>query len=287
MPIRDAVECRTATFEREQPHLLSTAFRILGSQPDAEDAVQEAWIAFNREDPNEIENAAAWLTTVTTRLCLDSLRRRRRIQPGSLATRPDDNRGPLETALLADELTSAFTIILGELTPPQRVALVLHDAFGLPFEEVGRILGSTPGSAKKLASRARGRIRRHAVAPVDDVAKARTVVEAFLQAAQEGDTQRLVTLLHPHVVRTADPHVVPPHGLLRIQGARAVAHHARFFQANARRARIALIGGRPGIVVPGRGASLEAALVMHVRNGRIRHYDVVADPRRLALLEVS
>lgn len=277
---------RIATFQRERPHLLSIAFRILGSQPDAEDAVQETWIKFAAADSSGIRNVTAWLTTVVTRVCVDSLRRRRDVPQEVTALLGESGNEPEETALLADELTAAFVVVLGQLTPPQRVALVLHDAFGVSFDEIAHILDTTAESAKKLASRARGRVRQRVSEPVDDTQDARRIVEAFLHAAQEGNTDRLIALLDPNVVRLADPHVLPPRGEQRIQGVDAVVAQTLAFRANAARARLAVIDGRPGIVVL-RGDVIQAALVIRVRQDRITEYDVVADPQRLAQLEIE
>ncbi len=150
---------KAVTFQRERPHLLSVAFRILGSESDAEDVVQDTWIKFSLADTDAVRNISAWLTTVATRVCLDMLRRRREISLEAELSQ-DMRDEPQEAALLAEELTAAFVVVLDELTPAQRVALVLHDAFGATFEEIARILGINSVSAKKLASRARGRVRR-------------------------------------------------------------------------------------------------------------------------------
>lgn len=150
---------RVTAFQRERPRLLAVAFRILGSDADAQDVVQDAWTRYVRADPDDIRNVQAWLTTVVTRLCLDLLRSSHELArpPEELPAAGGDD--PEEVVLLAGELTAAFTVVLNELTPPQRVALILHDAFGAPFDEIARILGTTPESAKKTASRARGRLR--------------------------------------------------------------------------------------------------------------------------------
>ncbi len=280
---------RVTVFRRERPHLLAVAFRILGSDADAQDVVQEAWIRFASADIEHIRNQPAWLTTVVTRLCLDLLRRSREypLEPEHLAATPasrSDN--PEEIALLAGELTEAFTVVLDELTPPQRVALILHDVFGTPFDEVAYILGTTPGSAKKLASRARGRVRRRTNAEDVDSNATRGVVSAFLRAAQQGDIDDLVRLLHPDVTRTADPQALPPGTALRVRGVQAVASETQSLRANARRARMVEIDGQPGIAIL-EGADLLTALVLHISGDRIVHYDVIADPRRLAQLHVE
>lgn len=275
---------RVAVFDRERRRLLAVAFRVLGSDADAQDVVQEAWTRFVRADVDEIHNVQAWLTTVVTRLCLDLLRRSRE-QPRRPEELPDPGTGedPEEVVLLAGELTAAFTVVVEELTPPQRVALILHDVFGAPFEEIARILGTSTGSAKKLASRARGRVRRTAWPDVEST-EAHRVVNAFMRAARQGDIDGLVEVLHPDVTRTADPQVLRPGAPQRVRGREAVVEETRVMRANAQRARMVLIDGRPGIAV---GAGPQAALVFHVADGLIVHYDVVADPRRLALLHIE
>lgn len=280
---------RVTIFERDRPYLLSVAFRILGSDADTEDVVQEAWIKYDRADTSDVRNVSAWLTTVVTRLCLDSLRRRRTVprEPTDFSpAQASAGDGPEELALLASELTDAFMIVLDELTPPQRVALILHDVFGVSFEDVAHMLDVTVGSAKKLASRARKRVREHAGAPDGDATEARRVVRAFLYAAQQGDTDGLVTLLDPSVVRTADSQALPYGGAQRVQGVDAVVTETHALQANAQRAHIAAIDGRPGIVVLS-GHDRQAVLVFHIAGGRIVQYDVIADPRRLSLLHIQ
>ncbi|QKW32804.1 sigma-70 family RNA polymerase sigma factor [Actinomadura sp. NAK00032] len=278
-------------FDRERPHLLAVAFRILGSDADAQDVVQDAWTRYARADPADIRNTQAWLTTVVTRLCLDVLRRSHETprRPEELPTpatgeSPAAGENPEDVALLAAELTAAFTVVVEELTPPQRVALILHDVFGAPFDEIAHILDTTPGSAKKLASRARGRVRRTGW-PDAESREADRVVTAFMKAAQQGDIDGLVEVLHPDVVRTADPQVLRPGAPQRVHGIEAVVEETRAMRSAARRARLARIDGRPGIAVgPGRP---RAALVFHIAGGLIVRYDVVADPRRLALLHIE
>jgi RNA polymerase sigma factor (sigma-70 family) len=281
---------RVAVLGRERPHLLAVAFRILGSEADAQDVVQEAWIRYARADLGPVQNVPAWLTTVVTRLCLDLLRRARECprQPTDLpVTAAGGGDSPEQIALLAGELTEAFAIVLDELTPPQRVALILHDVFGTPFEQVARILGTTPASAKKLASRARGRVRRPTGAAAADPRMARRVVSAFLRAAQLGDVDGLVRLLHPAVTRTADPQALPAGAAQRVRGAQAVVAETRALQASAQRARVVTIDGQPGIAVMTDQGLSAAVLVFHIAGDRIIHYDVIADPQRLALLHIE
>jgi RNA polymerase sigma factor (sigma-70 family) len=279
---------RTRAFERERKHLLSIAFRILGSQTDAEDVVQETWIRYDGADTSDVTNLAAWLTTVTSRLCLDLLRRQRDItlEDVESAVCPDPAGDPEQATLLASELTTAFTIVLSELTPPQRVALVLHDAFALPFDQIAHVLETSPGSAKKLASRARERARSRAVTSPPDRAIARALVEEFLRAAQTGNVECVLALLDPEVVRLADPHVLPNGASQSLKGARAVAEEAVHFRAIAIRASLADIDGQPGIVVY-RGSSLGVAIVLSVAGKNVVRFEVIADPQRLRHLNVQ
>jgi RNA polymerase sigma factor (sigma-70 family) len=280
---------RLPAFESERRHLLSVAFRILGSQADAEDVVQEAWVKYDRADTSGVQNLPAWLTTVVSRSCIDLLRRRRdfrRAENASLEELQESKNDTEETALLASELVTAFTIVLEELTPPQRVALVLHDAFALPFDEVAHILGTTPQSAKKLASRARQRVRRRAVVSPCDRADALGLVQEFLRAAQNGSIDGLVALLDADVIRLADPYVLPIGGSQRLQGVRAVVEETVRFRAVALRAHVAHIDGEPGIVAYApRG--LQLAIVFRIAEKRISQFEVIADPRRLAILNVD
>jgi RNA polymerase sigma-70 factor, ECF subfamily len=280
---------RASTFARERPQLLAVAFRILGSEADAQDVVQDAWIRCAAADLTGVRNVAAWLTTVVTRLCLDLLRRSRErpCAPDELPEAGGAGRDdPEGAALLAGELTAALVVLLDELTPQQRVALVLHDVFGSPFAEVGHVLGTSAGSAKKLASRARQRLRRSHPGPPVAAGPARAVVEAFLRAARGGDVDGLVAVLDPDVTRTADPQALAAGAALRVRGVRAVVAETRAMRARAGRARVVSIDGRPGIAVAS-AAGLHSALVVTVVGDRITHYDVVADPRRLALLHIE
>lgn len=282
---------RNALFVRERPHLLAVAFRILGSEADAQDIVQEAWIRFARADISDVRNVTAWLTTVVSRLCLDALRRARTVpqEPEDLSMRPGPRHDdPEQIALLASDLTEAFTIVLDQLTPPQRVALILHDVFGVPFTEVARVLDTTPDSAKKMASRARGRVRARQPAHASgaDPVEARRVVGAFLTAVQRGDIAGLVTLLDPNVTRTADPQVVPPGASQVVHGAQAVASEARTFRVGASRAQVAAINGQPGIVIRS-ARGLQLAMIFRIAQGCVVHFDVVADSHRLARLRID
>lgn len=280
---------RVKVFCRERSHLLAMAFRILGSDADAQDAVQESWIRFARANVSEIANVPAWLSTVVTRICLDQLRRSREYPRQQADLDPAAAEGdPEQVTLLAGELTEAVSVVLNQLTPPQRVALVLHDVFGTPFDEIAHVLGTSTLSARKLASRARTRIREAAVAGavrVDEGGQAHEVVAAFLKATREGDIDGLIELLDPQVVRTSDPQVLPPGAAQRLCGARAVAAVCLEFRASARRARLVTVDGRPGLAVWTSGG-LRVAMAFRIAAGRIAEFDVIADPQRLSLLSL-
>src|SRR5580658_6733117 len=219
-------------FEEHRRRLRAVAYRMLGSVSEAEDAVQEAWLRLSGAEPGEIENLSGWLTTVVARVSLNMLRSRavRREEPLSPRL-PDpivdraDGVDPEHEALLADSVGLALLVVLDTLTPPERLAFVLHDMFAVPFEEIATILERSPESARQLASRARRRVRGTALAPDADLAAQRAVVEAFLAAAREGDFEALVAVLHPDVVLRADGGPAP--GLShRVQGAEQVASRA-------------------------------------------------------------
>lgn len=273
----------SAVFETERPRLLGLAFRLLGSAADAEDAVQEAWLRWRAADPPD--NPAAWLTTVTGRLCLDQLRaRKRRPEPlGPFIPELPGGPDPLAEAVQVEEVGRALLVLLHRLGPDERVAFVLHDLFAVPFAELGPLLGRTPATAKKLASRARAKVRgAEPAGPPGD----RAVVAAFLAAARAGDIPALLDVLAPDVVRTADHAALPAGVAPLLRGADAVARETTLLRARARVAAIALVDGSPGLVVAP-GGLLRAALRVTVRAGRVTGYEVIADPARLAALPLA
>jgi RNA polymerase sigma-70 factor (ECF subfamily) len=288
--VSDASAERLTIFERDRRHLLAVAFRLLGSEADAQDVVQDAWVRYSRSDLDEINNVSAWLTTVVTRLCLDQLRRKRALVFEATAELPAasmvTSERPEEIALLAAELTDAFAVVIQRLTPPQRVALILHEVFGTPFEHVAQILGTTPISAKKMASRARARLRASANAAEVDFDAAHKLVSEFLRATQKGDIDGLIAVLHPAATRTADPQALPAGAPLTLHGVQAVAAGTRVFRATARNARVVTINDRPAIAV-GPAQHPRVVLLFVFAEQRILHYDVVADLTRLAALQIE
>jgi RNA polymerase sigma-70 factor, ECF subfamily len=275
-----------AQFEADRGRLRGLAYRMLGSAAEADDAVQEAWLRLTRVD--SVDNPAAWLTTVVSRVCLDVLRSRkaRREDPFELSPEPVDGADPAGEVELADSVGRALLVVLAALAPAERIAFVLHDLFAVPFDRIAPVLDRTPVAAKKLASRARQRVRGASPLPPADLARHRRVVDAFLAAARGGDLGELLDVLAPDVVRHADPAALPVGAALEARGARAVAEETQVFGKRARFAEAALVDGVVGVVVAPRGR-LRLALAMTVEGERIAAYDVIADPARLAALRIT
>lgn len=275
-------------FEAYRGQLRAVAYRMLGSPSEADDAVQEAWIRVSRTDTGSIVSLESWLRTVVSRLCLDMLRSRaaRREEPldwhepaGALAGEPEHE------AELIDSVGRAVLVVLDRLAPAERVAFVLHDMFAVPFDQIGPIVGRNVVATKKLASRARGRVRGAAV-PDPGLTQQRQVVEAFLAAARSGDLAALLAVLAPDVVRHADPAVLQPGGQVLVRGADAVARKTLVLRKRARYAEPALVDGAVGAVVAPHGRLL-LVLAITVHDGRIARYEVVADRARLQQLDLA
>jgi len=277
-------------FEAYRPRLRAVAYRMLGSLSEADDAVQETWLRLSRHSgPGEVENLGGWLTTVVARICLDALRRRDSRREEPLATRfPDpvvsasEGIDPEHEALLADAVGLALLVVLDTLAPAERLAFVLHDTFGVPFEEIGRLVGRSPNAAAQLASRARRRVRRAATTPDVDLARQRAVADAFLAAARTGDFAALVSVLDPDVVLRADRGAAAG-GPALLRGAAAVARQALSYARLAPFSRPVLVNGAVGFV-PALGGRPVAVIALTVRGGRITAIDILADPDRLSHL---
>jgi RNA polymerase sigma-70 factor, ECF subfamily len=281
-------------FQTHRPHLRAVAYRMLGSFSEADDAVQEAWLRLSRADPpSGADDLGRWLTTVVARVCLDALRSRtaRREEPVGVHL-PDpiistkDALGPEEEALLAEGVGLALLVVMEQLAPAERLALVLHDTFAVPFDQIAAILGRSPAAARQLASRARRRVRAAAALPDADLARQQEVVDAFLAAARSGDLDALVAVLDPEVVVRADWGRVPAGASRMARGARAVAEQALSFSRFARFARPALVNGTAGVVADA-GGRLLAVLGFTVRHDRIVEIDILADPARLRRLDLA
>ncbi|GAA3565887.1 sigma-70 family RNA polymerase sigma factor [Amycolatopsis ultiminotia] len=270
-------------FEAQRPRLHALAYRMLGSAAEAEDAVQEAWLRLGRAP--EPGNLAGWLTTVVSRLCLDILRARRETPVEQIPETAARN-APEDEIVLAGEVGRALLVVLDRLAPAERIAFVLHDLFAVPFDAIGPILDRTPATAKKLASRARGRVRGTPAVPAADLARHQEVVTAFLAAARGGDLGTLLDVLAPEVVRHADPAALPPGVPAVLRGRADVARGTRTFAGRAAFAEPALIDGDAGLVLAPAGR-LVGLLKIEVRAHRVVAYEVVAEPARLAASTIA
>jgi RNA polymerase sigma factor (sigma-70 family) len=289
----DEREYLAERFENYRPHLRAVAYRMLGSVSEADDAVQEAWVRLSRSDTSGVENLGGWLTTVVGRVCLDMLRSRksRSEEPfGPHIPEPivssENGVDPEHEALLADSVGLALLVVLETLAPPERLAFVLHDMFGVPFDEIAPIVGRSPTAARQLASRARRRVQGDTPLPEADLGRQREVVDAFLAAAREGDFEALVELLDPDVVLRVDRGAARLDPSREAHGAAAVAERARIFAGGARFARPALVNGAAGFVVAPGGRPV-AVVGLTVANGKIVEIDVLADRARLRELDLA
>ncbi len=276
-------------FEEHRTHLRAVAHRMLGSLGEADDAVQEAWLRLARADTGDVENLGGWLTTVVGRVCLDLLRARRSRREEPLeAHLPDqivsraDRADPEHEALLADSVGLALLVVLDTLAPAERLAFVLHDLFGVPFDEIAPIVGRTPTAAKMLASRARRRVQGAATVPDTDLARQNAVVDAFLAASRGGDFEALLAILDPDVVLRADHAAVRAGASPEVRGAAAVAET---FSGRAQATRPALVNGAVGAVwAP--GGRPRVVFGFTIRRGKVVAIDLVADPDRLRQLDL-
>ena len=288
-----------AEFERHRPYVRAVALRMLGSGNDAEDAVQEAWLRLSRAGGDGIEDLRAWLTTITSRVCLDMLRSRRTRREVPVSIDLDELFGdgdlaeprrrpvtPEEEVLLAESVGIALHVVMDNLTPAERVAFVLHDIFALPFEQVADVLGRSTAAAKMLASRARNRVRLVAPRELWEDAGDRAVVDAFLAAAGSGDLSALLGLLAPDVqLRTFDRE-----GVRLMSGAKKVAAQAG---AGARRSAAQRLVMRPVTVRQSAGVLIVLdgrpmfVLTFTVQDGLITKMRSVNHPERLAQIVPS
>jgi RNA polymerase sigma factor (sigma-70 family) len=276
-------------FEQRRGHLRAVAYRMLGSLTEADDAVQEAWLRLSRSDASQIDNLNGWLTTVVARVSLNMLRSRatRREQPfgGQMPdpiVDPADGTSPEHEALLADSVGLALLIVLETLSPAERLAFVLHDMFAMPFDEIAPIVDRSPAATRQLASRARRRVQRERAVTDPDLERQREVVDAFLVAAREGDFDALVAVLDPDVVLRADV----GGGVTReVRGAEAVAGQASSFSQLGLVRQRALVNGAAGLLATLDGRPFSVGGVT-VRDGKIVEIDILADPERVARLDL-
>jgi RNA polymerase sigma-70 factor, ECF subfamily len=281
-------------FEENRGHLRAVAYRMLGSFSEADDALQESWLRVSRAETDDIENFRGWLTTVLARVCLNMLQSRRARRERSLeaegqrAPDPVADVGagfdPEHEALLADSIAPALLVVLEALSPPERVAFVLHDVFSVSFEEIASVVGRSPEAARQLASRARRRVRGVSPGPALDLDRQRRLVEAFLAAARRGDFEALLTVLDPNVVARADDSAVRFGFPRETVGAVAVGRAAA--SAGARGAHLALVNGRAGLAVAPED-SLVGVLLFTVVEDRIVRIEAVADAERLSEIDIA
>ncbi|HZC90386.1 MAG TPA: sigma-70 family RNA polymerase sigma factor [Mycobacterium sp.] len=276
-------------FQAARPQLGALAYRMLGSVDDAEDAVQEAWLRLSGIDGGQVTNLDAWLTTVVARICLNTLRSRGARPREELVARVPDpivdavgEPDPEHQAMLADAVGLALFVILDTLPPAERLAFVLHDVFAVPFDQIAPIVERSPEATRKLASRARRRIHDAAPSPDTDLLAQHAVVDAFFAAGRAGDFDRLVAVLDPDASLRGDFGA----GALRsVRGASTVAGLARSYAAPEREVRPAVVNGAAGAVIFVDGAA-NAVMGFVVRSGRIVAIDVLADPERIAQIDL-
>lgn len=270
-------------FEAERGRLTAIATRVVGSRADAEDVVQEAWLRLVRQEPGTVENVAAWLTTVVGRLCLDALRSRAvraeaGFEPdlGKIVVTEDDEAigSPEKAAVDADNLGTALVIVLNALEPDERMAFVLHDLFGVPFHDIGEILGKSSAAAKMSASRARRKVRDHSsdVGAGHGRGEQRRVVDAFMAASRDGDFDALLDILHPDLsweIRT-------PRGVATRSGSDLMAALARGDRSRITARRV-LVNGDPGVMAWDKDGQPVSLMACTVQEGRITRLVSIAD----------
>ncbi|MEU5398842.1 RNA polymerase sigma factor SigJ [Streptomyces sp. NPDC005963] len=282
----------TERFTADRPRLKAVAYRMLGSLSEADDAVQEAWLKLHRTEAAGVENLSGWLTTVVGRVCLDMLRSRTARREDSIDVRvPDpvvqheDASNPEHEALMADSVGLALLVVLETLGPAERLAFVLHDMFGMPFDEISPIVDRSPAATRQLASRARRRVRGTTAIP-DDLPRQRAVLEAFLAASRGGDFDALVALLDPDVVLRADVGSAPMMASKEVRGARKVADQAMLFRQYAQYAHPVLVNGGAGVLTAPGGQPL-SVMGLTITGGKIVAIHILADPERLGGLELT
>jgi len=280
-------------FEESRKHLLSVAYRLLGSSAEAEDAVQETWMRLSKSETAEIENLSGWLTTVVARVCLDMLRARKTRTEHALReeAEPTDIAGPERELQLAQSLGPALLVILDTLAPAERVAFVLHDLFDLNFDEIASILGRSPVATRQLASRARRRVQGPKTTPSET--PQREIVTAFLKASREGNFTALLQLLDPNIVLRADDVAIKvsaankekgaPQFASEIHGADAIAN---LFKGKAAAAQLASVDGVAGATWIF-GGEPKVAFTFTVADGKITDIGVIMSPYDLKEMNVQ
>jgi len=285
-------ELLAARFEADRTRLHAVAYRVLGSAGEADDAVQEAWLRLSRSDASEVENLSGWLTTVVSRVCLDMLRSRSSRREEPLAVDEEtipDAADPEREAVLAESVGVAMLAVLQRLAPAERVAFVLHDVFGVSFDEIAGIVDRSPAATRQLASRGRRRVQGASQeGSATDLARHRDIVEAFFRASRGGDFQALLAVLDPDVTLRPDEAALAMgrrNGWITAQmhGAEAVAQR---FSGQAQGAQVALLDGVPGGVWMANGRPI-VAFGFTVRDSKVLTIELVADAERLSRLKIE
>jgi RNA polymerase sigma factor (sigma-70 family) len=279
-------------FEEDRARLRGVAYRILGSASDADDAVQETWLRLSRSDVSGIVSLRAWLTTVVGRVALNMLQARKSRRedveaelPEPAGPRSESQESPEDAALLGDSVGAALQVVLDTLEPRERLAFVLHDLFGVPFDEIAPVVGASGAATRQLASRARRRVQASApssIAPRQ--ARQREVVAAFFAAAREAQFAALLELLDPGVVMRADAAAARMGASASVSGADAVA---RWLSGRARGALLARVDGEPGAVWAVAGKVRVAFGFTLTEDGRIASIDLIGEPSVLADLDIE
>lgn len=280
----------TEQFEQHRAQLRMVAYRMLGSVADADDALQEAWLRIREQDPDNVENMRAWLSTVVGRVCLNMLRSRRARREVSVETHVPDpivtvpgTADPESEVILADAVGPALLTALDNLSPAERFAFVLHDVFDVRFAEIAAALDRTEAATQQLASRARHRVRT-ARPPDQDLARQRQLVDAFFAAARDGNFKALFEVLHPGVELRVDGGVQRSDASLVLHGADAVRGHTTTYARLYPYVRPAIVNGAAGAVVVTQGRVF-SVMGFTIVADRITRIDALLDPERLTRLQ--
>jgi RNA polymerase sigma factor (sigma-70 family) len=281
----------TGQFEEHRSRLKAVSYRMLGSQAEADDALQEAWVRVSQADTRDVQNFGGWLTTIVARVCLNRLRSRavRREQPlgpDPIISREGGYDDPEHEAVLADSVGLALLVVLETLTPAERLAFVLHDMFDLPFDEIAPMVRRSPAAARQLASRARRRVQGAAPTPGTDLATQRKVVNAFFAAARGGDFEALVAVLDPDVVLRTDGGGLRRDLSAIRRGQASVAKQAIMFARPEALLRPVLVNGAAGVVVTLDGQPI-SVMRFRVDHGKIVEIDALIDPERLGRVDLT
>ncbi|MEY9996586.1 RNA polymerase sigma factor (sigma-70 family) [Streptomyces sp. V4I8] len=282
-------------FEEHRGHLKAVAYRMLGSLAEAEDAVQEAWLKLSRSDADDIENLGGWLTTVVGRVCLDMLRSRTRRHEEPLddtfvpdpVIRPLATIDPEQEVLHADSVGLALLVVLEALEPAERIAFVLHDMFAVPFDDIATIVERSSAATRQLASRARHRVKGATPSTEPDPGRQRQVLDAFMAASRAGDFEALLAVLDPGIVLRVDsgPLVGGAAASKVVRGAKPVAEQAMLFRQFAHYMQFVSVNGAVGVLNAPEGRP-QSVMAVTVVDGRITEMYILADPERLAGLDL-